>query len=201
MEAAVNAVPASIRLRWHLLRAVEEAGLPGAAAAAIALAAVVAGLAVALPLDGRAHALEAGNAALERRIAAARRAPTPAPVLSTSAQLAAFERGLVDERALALTYARLFAIAQSHGLALRQAEFKLGEATAEGSGDGGGAVARYAIVLPVTADYRALRAFVAQALRELPALALEGVSLRRDDAKATQLEAKLRLVLFVARGA
>jgi hypothetical protein len=58
----------------------------------------------------------------------------------------------------------------------------------------------YAILLPVTADYASLRAFIVDALRELPGLALEEMSLRREDSKSLQLDARLRFVLFLRRG-
>ena len=52
---------------------------------------------------------------------------------------------------------------------------------------------------PVQGDYRALRRFMADALREQPALALEAVSLQRNDPASPQVVASLRWVLFIAR--
>ncbi len=52
----------------------------------------------------------------------------------------------------------------------------------------------------MTADYASLRAFVVDALADLPGLALEEMNVRRGDSKSLQLEARLNFVLFVRRG-
>ncbi len=182
--------PALSRWRWRLLRAAEGLGLPGIVAGVALLAAAAAWLALSLPGAQRLAQLQVDNARLARQ--ATRVADRHDAPVSGAAQLAGFEAGLPSARALTQSYARLWATARRHGLQLRQADFKLADTASD-------ALARYAIVLPLTADYVALRAFVADALRENPALALEEMSLRRADAQATQLEARLRFVLFVRR--
>ena len=183
--------PALNYLRWRALRAGERIGLPGIAAGLLLLALAVAWLALSLPSAHRLAALENGNADLARQAAARPAGPRLAP-LTTAGQLAAFENGFPTPQDLSQSYSRLWTLARQHGLQLRQADFKLTES-------GQDAAARYAILLPLSAEYAPLRAFIADALRDNPALALEEMSVRRADARSAQLDAQLRFVLFVRR--
>jgi len=177
--------------QWRALRVAERIGLPGLAAAVLLPALAVAWLALSVPAAQRLEQLDADNARLARK-AAARATRTPGAPVSTADQLAGFENGFAPPQALSQSYARLWTLARRHGLQLRQADFKLADT-------GQDAVARYTIVVPLAAEYAPLRAFVADALRADPALALEEMNLRRTDARSTLLEARLRFVLFVRR--
>jgi hypothetical protein len=64
-----------------------------------------------------------------------------------------------------------------------------------GSG-GADAAARTTLVMPVRAPYADLRRFIAQALRDDTALALERVSLRRNRSDAAELEGELQWALL-----
>lgn len=177
------------RARWQLAQGLRGIGLPGWVGLAGALACAIALWGVIEPLRADARRLDADSQQLTQR-AAARPAATTAP--TPQQQLVAFEQRFADERSIAPTLARLQAIAQQRGFRLEQAEFKLTSQPTE-------PLARYTIVLPVKADYRALRRFSRDALRELPALALDEVSLRRSDPASPQLDAQLRFVLFLAK--
>ena len=187
--------PAMSPWRWKARRVVEAAGWPGVVAAAVLAAALAAWLGVVRPLGAQARDLGADNADLEWRArkskTAAVRASAP---LTTGQQLAEFERGFPSDKEWSTTYLRLWTLAARHGVALRQADFSR-------SGTEQDALSRYAVVVPASADYPALRAFIGDALREIPNLAIEEMSLKRDDAKSAKLEARLRLVIFLRRGA
>jgi hypothetical protein len=179
--------------RWTAARLVERAGLPGGAAAALLLLSMLAWLALGRPMADRQRELAGADAALQRApLAGAHAAVAAAGPLGADRQLAAFEHSLASDKSLSTSYAALWNAAKRHGVQLRQADFKLEDRRDE-------ALLRYAMVVPVTADYVSLRAFLADALRELPGLALEEASLRRGDSTSRQLEARLRFVLFVRR--
>lgn len=180
-----------IRWRWWARRLVERAGPVGVAAGALAVATLVAWAVLAPAIASETRALALDNESLQRRPLAATRAGS-AP-LTSEQQLVSFESGFPDQQALGASYARLWNVARRHGVALRQAEFKLGDVPQD-------EFQRYTMQLPVTADYASLRAFVVDALVELPSLALEEMSLRREDSKSLQIEARLSFVLFVRRG-
>ena len=177
------------RARWELAQGLRGIGLPGwvALAGRLGCALVVGGLIE--PLRAEALRLDAASEQLTQR---ATTRPASAAEPTPQQQLIAFERRFADERSIAPTLARLQAIAQQRGFRLEQAEFKLASEPAE-------PLARYTISLPIKADYRAVRRFSRDALRELPALALDEVSLRRSDPASPQLDAQLRFVLFLAK--
>jgi hypothetical protein len=181
------------RWHWWARRATERAGPAGVAAAVLAVATLAAWAIPVVAISAQARTLSLDIASLQGRAHAPVQAAS-GPALTSEGQLAAFESRFPDRRALGASYVRLWNLARRHGVALRQAEFKL----ADGGED---ALQRYAIVVPVTADYASLRAFIGDALADLPGLALEEVSLRRADAKSLQLDARLRFVLFARRGA
>jgi hypothetical protein len=178
------------RWRWSAQRLAERAGPVGVAAGVLVLATLLAWALLARSIAAEVHALAADNESLQRRPAASRAASAP---LTTEQQLLAFEGAFPDPQALGTSYSRLWNVARRHGVALKAAEFKLSDVPQD-------EFQRYTIQLPVTADYAALRAFVVDALADLPSLALEEMSLRREDSKSLQIEARLSFVLFVRRG-
>jgi len=176
---------------WNLSRLWHGAGLPGWVAVAllgVCVAMVLGGIA---PQRAETHQLLEDSAALEQRIAA--NSAHPAPVqITPQQQLAVFLKRFPSEAEMAGAVGALNAAAKRQGVHLNQAELKF-------SIEPSGLLARYSIVLPVKADYRALRGFIREAMRELPGLAMEELNLRRSDAKSTVLEAQLSFVLFVAK--
>ena len=180
------------RLRWELMNGLRGIGLPGWVALGLALLCAAGWWGVAAPMSEDAGRLDARSAALERRLSERGAADAPKG-LTAQQQLAEFERRFSDEKSLNTSLARLHAAAKRQGVQLAQAEFKLTSEARE-------PLARYTMVLPVKADYRALRRFTRDALHELPGLAMEEVNLRRGDAKSTVLDSQLRFVLFVTKG-
>ncbi len=179
------------RLRWELVNALRALGLPGWVGLGVLMVGAAAWWGVASPLQDEARQLDADNTRLERRLS--ERAASQAPVvLSPQQQLAEFERRFSDEKSITDSLARLHAAARRQGVQLDKAEFKWASDARE-------PLARYTIVLPLKCDYRALRRFTRDAVRELPGLAMEEVSLRRADARSPQLDVQLRFVLFVSK--
>ena len=179
------------RARWYLRQALQSVGLPGWVAIALALAVAVGAWGVIEPMRAEVQRLDDARAALLQRVQAG--AGSKAVVEATpQQQLVAFEQRFPGEQGIASALRRLHAVAQRQGVRLDQAEFKFAREPTE-------LLARYAIILPVKGDYRALRRFIRDALRELPGLAVEEVNLRRNDPRAPQLDAQLRFVLFVTQ--
>jgi hypothetical protein len=94
--------------------------------------------------------------------------------------------------------ARLFAAAKHAGLILQQGAYRtVGDKQGkEKSSD----LSRYQISLPVTGDYPAVRAFVAEALEREPSLALDGMRLVRERMDLGEIEAELRFTLYLGGG-
>lgn len=89
---------------------------------------------------------------------------------------------------------QLFDLAATHNLVIAQAEY-----TPQTSDEGG--YIAYDIALPLKGPYPEVRAFIGEALLHLPTLALHSVEFRRDDARAADVQANLRLRLYLRRGA
>ena len=90
-------------------------------------------------------------------------------------------------------YARLqalFAAAEAAGLSLDEGSYRT-------QADANTGITRLLINLPVSGDYLAVRAFLAQALNQDPALALEGLRLSREVMAETELVADLRFALYL----
>lgn len=177
------------RLGWQLRQLAQAMGLPGWVGVALLFACALGWVLAASPLSAEADRLESSSAALERGLGARANA-AEAPPSTPQQQLAEFRSRFTGERRIAASVGRLQAAAKRHGVQLDQAEFRF-------ASEAGEPLLRYTIVLPVKAEYRALRRFVREALHELPGLAIEEVNLRRNDPKSTALEAQLRFVLFV----
>ena len=181
------------RLRWNALRWLRCVGWPGWIAVALSVACGVVFFSQVEPMREDALRLDAEAAGLGERLASlatnrARAGATPRE------QLADFGRRFVNDHGIASALARLHAAPRQQGVQLDQAEFKFVSEPAE-------PLARYSMILPVRGDYRALRRFSRQALRELPGLALEEVSLRRNDSRSAVVEAQVRFILFVRKPA
>ncbi len=180
------------RLRWHATQGLERGGVPAAAALLLALCALLAWFGWVAPLANQMQNLSRDNVQLQQRIAAAAKLPPkPAPA-TESERLAGFVAAFPTDKGIPAAFTRLHVLAAKHGLPLAQAEFRL---TAQGAEP----LARYSMVLPVKTEYARLRAFVDDVLRDMPSVALEELSLRRDDLKSELIDARLRLVLFLSR--
>lgn len=58
-------------------------------------------------------------------------------------------------------------------------------------------ITQFEVVLPATGKYGDIRKFVSRVLTEMPWAALDGIEFKRDDAKNPELEAQVRLTLFL----
>jgi hypothetical protein len=182
-----------LRLRLALLRA-----NPLTLAAALLL------LAVAGSFAWTAHAVGRLEAARTARIAqaAAASASTEAPVAASPVapvvaaaeapdNLARFYAALGQRRDAEQQVKTLFALAASNGLSLSQGEYKSGY-------DRNAHVYTYQVNLPVKGSYAAIWQFALGALRAIPFASLDDIGFRRDDIKDAQVEARLRLTLYLS---
>lgn len=124
------------------------------------------------------------------------RQASPQPVEATrdpQADLAAFYVGLAREADVPDQLRRLHRAAQAQGLRLAQSQYRP-------LPDPGGKLIRYQILLPARGSYPEIRRFLAQAARDVPGLALEGIRFQRRDIGEAELEAQIRFTLFITPG-
>ena len=87
----------------------------------------------------------------------------------------------------------IHAAAEKETLVLERGEYRLIE-------EAGLDLLRYQITLPVKGSYASINAFVRRVLRDVPSLALDGISLQRQNAGEAAIEAQVRVSVFY-RGA
>ena len=169
--------------RW--LQQARSFGWPGALAAALTLAAVIG--AVWLPreqarLDAQRQALAARRAMLQQRSA---QPNAPADAAALAASLPA------DSERQART-AALMSLATELGLPWPRSEFRY-------QADRELGLAQYRVAMQLSGRYGALREFIGEALKRDPALALDGVRLRRETngLQSAELKAELAWVLHM----
>jgi hypothetical protein len=86
----------------------------------------------------------------------------------------------------------LYAHARASRLQLAQGEYRLESQT--------GGLAAYRVTLPVRGDYSQLRQFVGRVLTHMPTASLDAVRFERKKAPDSQIEAQLRLTIYLRKG-
>ena len=86
----------------------------------------------------------------------------------------------------------LYAHARASQLQLMQGEYRLESQT--------GGLAAYRVTLPVRGNYAQLRQFVGRVLTHMPTASLDAVRFERKKAPDPQIEAQLRLTIYLRKG-
>lgn len=82
------------------------------------------------------------------------------------------------------------AVAKKRGVELHGSDYRL-------VSDKGSKLARYEMILPVRGSYPQIRAFIADMLVTIPAVALVDMIIKREDIKSGRLEVRLSLNLYL----
>lgn len=109
-------------------------------------------------------------------------------------RIAKFYDALGERRYAEQQIKTLFAIAAKTGLNLNQAEYK-------SALDKNSKAYTYQILLPVKGTYPAIRHFCEQTLRAIPFASLDEMSFKRDGISSAELEARLRITLYLSASA
>jgi hypothetical protein len=167
------------RLAWWVARS--RLGWPGAAAFFLLALAIAAQFVLLRPLQARIDTV--ASPAMQRHAANAG-SGEPAQ------RLEQFHRHLRDAGSVTDQLARLNRIAAAHGVRLPRGEYRL-------VGEAGAPLRQYEVTFPIAAPYPSIRAFLAEALDQLPAVALEQVTFERKRIGDAGVEAQVRLTLYV----
>lgn len=163
-------------------------GWPGLLGLALLAGGVAACLAVVRPMDAEVTRLQGEARALAQQLA--RRDAT----LASPVQVKDWRADLPSDHQAYGRLTRLFQAAEDAGLALDEGSYRT---QFEGASTGQAGLGRLVISLPVSGDYPALRGFLAQALNQDPAIALENLRLTREAMNETELMAELRFALYL----
>lgn len=111
--------------------------------------------------------------------------------LDPAAKLNRFYQFFSREETVTDWLARLYDLADRTGVELRTGEYRFG-----GAEDA--KLTPYHISLPVTGNYEQIRRFSEAVLNAMPVVALDQVTFRRKKVTDTQIEAEIRLTLYLA---
>ncbi len=179
---------ASLKLiRWRLRRAMHAMGW--AAIGGVALAIFAAGFFFSnvMPLQAKVTVLRDRVQRLETQAGGQAQIVDPE---RPDARLAAFYDQLPAAEQAPEVVRRLHSHADDVGLVLERGEYRP-------LPDPSGRLMRYQLVLPVKGSYPQVKRFLAQAMRDTPGLALDSISLQRDQGGSPALEVQLRFTVFM----
>ncbi len=168
-------------------RALIFLGLPGLLGVALLLGALVLSLTVVQKKTVQLAELKRESASLKSRIE--RAAKSGIPETGSTEELNKFY-GFFSGAALTDWLNKIYAAAGEQNLVLEQGEYRL-------SPDKSGKLAQYHVTLPVKGSYLQIRQFVDQALIDVPVAVLDDIDFKRELIGATQLEARIKLTLYL----
>jgi hypothetical protein len=172
------------RVRDWLSWGAARLGWPGLLGLALLMAGVAVCLAVVQPMGAEVMRLQ------DQARLLARRDTSLAPPVSVKD----WREDLPSDHQAYGRLTRLFQAAEDAGLALNEGSYRTQFESAAKDQAGLG---RLVINLPVSGNYPAIRGFLAQALNQDPALALENLRLTREAMGETELMAELRFALYL----
>lgn len=117
-------------------------------------------------------------------------AAVPSPSGQARERLAAFEALLLPPDDVSTVVRDLLSTAQARNLTLARGEYSR-------EPDPQGGFERVRFTFPLRGDSEAIHAYVQNALKDHPALALENLQLKRERSDAREIDARIRWVLFV----
>jgi hypothetical protein len=137
-------------------------------------------------------ALAPAQAELERRSAASKVSQKTVFPKDDASELERFYNRFPRVERLPGELESLYAHARSSHVQLLQGEYRL-ESSA-------GGLTAYHVTLPVRGSYPQLRQFVGRVLRDMPTASLDALRFERKKAADAQLEAQVRLTIYLRKG-
>jgi Tfp pilus assembly protein PilO len=175
--------------RLIIIESIRALGWPGLLGAALLLAGLVAGLGVLMPANQERQqaSLRAAKAKnIQARVANGELATPETP----ESMRTAFYRDFPAQGEVTRWIERIYDAAAGEQLSLARGEYALTPLA-------GTRLTRYQISLPVRGDYERIRRFINAALAAVPSLALDDLSLQRQEIGDAQVEARIRLSLYL----
>ena len=104
-----------------------------------------------------------------------------------------FYRGFPSRQTAPDLLQKIYAAAAKHGIQLSQGEYRMAP-------DKTGKLVGYQINLPVKGKYAELRKFAVQVLSDVPAASLDELTFKRDTVASADVDARIRLTIYLRAG-
>lgn len=186
---ASSAPPLWSRVRWTARHWLHRMGWPGVLGIGILAMCPAFYLSTIRPEQARLDSARHSVSRLHEQLALAGKSPNGVEH-SPEDQLAEFYSKFPQEGCSPQWMEKLVALAASRGLTLNDGEYK---ATHERVGK----LVRYQMTLPVMGEYPQIRKFLTDLPGALPVVALENVQFERKKVADPNVEAKIKLVLYL----
>ena len=185
----------NLHARWWLRREAQRLKWRGIAGIALAVVAVVLAVGVLRPTQRETVELRDDVAALRAKLRSASAPGAQDAVVRPAGrtQLENFYAFFPALGTLPDWLGEVHLAAARHGLVLETGEYRLQHPP-------GARLARYELELPLKGTYPQLRAFLADVLKKIPAAAVDDVVIRRETVASPQLDAKVRLFVYLGGG-
>lgn len=175
--------------RLVIAEAVRLLGLPGVAGIALVVFSLSYAVSALLPARQELDALRDEVAQAKAREA---RAKSGVGDASPAGQLKAFYGFLPSQPAAPEWIDKIYAAASKQQVSLLRGEYSLVL-------DPDTSIARYRILLPVKGSYSQIRGFISGALDTVPSLALDDVNFERQKISDGQVDARVRMTLYLKK--
>ncbi|MEN6587980.1 MAG: type 4a pilus biogenesis protein PilO [Sulfuricella sp.] len=186
---AATTPPLWNRVRWTARHWLRRIGAPGILAIGILAMCPALYFSAIRPEQARLDSARHSVAALHEQLEMAGKSSGSAK-LSPAEQLTEFYGKFPHEECSPQWLEKLVALAASRGLTLNDGEYK---ATREKVGK----LVRYQMTLPVKGEYPQIRRFLTDVPGVLPVIALENVQFERQKVADPNIEAKIKMVLYL----
>ena len=186
---AASALPLWNRVRSTARRWLRRMDWPGVLAIGILAMCPAFYFSAILPEQQRLDTARHSAVALNEQLALDSKSPDSSK-LSTEDQLAEFYRKFPGEGSSSQWLGKLVALAENRGLSLNDGEYKA-------TRDKVGKLVRYQMTFPVKGQYPQIRKFLTDLPDSLPVVALENVQFERQKVADPNVEAKIKLVLYL----
>jgi len=167
-----------------IARARTLGALPLAGAALIALALLLYLVAV-VPLYDQVESLRGEVVQTRERLTG-----QVSPQEAQGEELSSFYGFFPESHSSPVWLGKIYGAAKETGVRLASGEYELQQVKDS-------RLLRYRISLPAHGSYEQVREFVAAVLQEVPAVSLDDIALRREDIHSSEVEARLRLTLYM----
>lgn len=176
-----------MQLRWEIARL----GTTGKIGAGLFFMAIVLLIAAVLPQETKLESLKERAETLQTQtLLPPQSASRPKQKIGDNQALQIFYEFFPQIDSTPFWVRELTRIAKKQRVEINSSDYRLVQEKGE-------RLARYEMILPVRGRYPQIRAFIADALQAVPAMAITGIVIKRENIKTEQLDVRLEINLYL----